>query len=1271
MSETEGASQRTVKDGPCVTAVVSAEIAGIRCFSPIRQSSSDALGWLLPCRNPIRIWYAMVKYNGKCFRGIMKSPFWLLLPCYALCLALFAPAQAQVTGRLSGTVVDASGASIGGAAVEIRLAGSTSDVLTAVTTADGIFHLSGVRPALYDITVKARSFRPETILAVKIDAAVETTLPRIRLELGSITESVEVSAAPQQIQTGNAEVTTTLRMDQIRRLPTIDRSPLALIRTQPGVVTGGRGLTSIDGERTSFTNLTLDGINIQDNFIRDNALDFSPNLLLLDEVGEVTLTTSNANSAFGFGASQVAFVTPSGTNEYHGSGYWSNRNYKLSANNWFNNQQGVPRPPLNENQIGGQLGGTIIKNKLFFYTNYEAFRLRQQTSVNRTILTASARQGIYTYQDAGGAVQKVNILQAAGVSIAPAIQQLLQQVPSPDHINNFLVGDSRPGFSRDTGGDSFLTRSNRTRDNVIGKVDYILSTRNVFSGTYSWNRDIPDRIGSPYATDYSAVPKVTNNNANNLLSVTWRWNPSASFTNELRGGFDLAPAIFQTSQQFGSYMVDSLIFSNPVNTYLPQGRHTNTYNFADNASYNRGRHNIQFGFQMQKITVDSYDYAGTIPDYTIGIGSGNTGLTAMQLPGISASDLTGANNMLASLVGLVSAYTQTLNVKTRTSGFVNGAPIERNFRLNNYAPYVQDNWRVLPTLTVNLGLRWDYYSPVDERDALELLPVLQNNNPITTLFSNDTLNFAGSAVGRPWYHKDLKTFAPNVGLAWDVFGTSRTVVRAGYGINYVDDDTISALNNSLTTNKGLQAVPTQSGLKASVQNLPPISVPAFQVPRTLADNYAISTTSALGLPNPDLRTPYVQQWNVGIQQRIKGGVLEARYVGNHATGQLRAIDYNQVDIQSNGFLTDFQKAQNNGLIAQKQTGRFDPTYAGPGSQPLLVFPLLTSGGMLTNSTVVGLIQTGQAGQLANLYQTSLLNGSVNFYRNPLIQGANYMTNYSNATYNALQINYTKQTLHGLSLQGNYTYSKALSDSAGDGQNRFEPFLDINNGKIEKARTINDLTHVFKGNGVYDLPMGKGHAVNWRPVNRIIGGWQIGSLFTWESGAPFSILSGRDTLNRTGRSTYNTANTSLTKSQLNSVVKFQMTGNGPVFIVPSAINPVDGRGVSPDGSAPFSGQVFSNPAAGAIGALQRRDFNGPWDFDMDLALIKQTHITERQSLELRMDATNVFNHASFLVLDQALNTSNVTNININSTTFGRVSNLAFDRRLIQLSLFYRF
>jgi hypothetical protein len=166
---------------------------------------------------------------------------------------------------------------------------------------------------------------------------------------------------------------------------------------------------------------------------------------------------------------------------------------------------------------------------------------------------------------------------------------------------------------------------------------------------------------------------------------------------------------------------------------------------------------------------------------------------------------------------------------------------------------------------------------------------------------------------------------------------------------------------------------------------------------------------------------------------------------------------------------------------------------------------------------------------------------------------------------------------------------------------------------------------------------------------------------WQSGGPFSILSARDTLNRTNRSTNNTANTTLNKSQLDDLLQFRMTGTGPLIVANSALGR-DGRAVAADGAAPFSGQVFFNPGAGTIGALQRRMFSGPWDFDVNMSLIKRTQITERQSIVLRMDAQNIFNHPSFWV---------GTDQNINSTQFGRITSNFYDRRLFQFGLFYAF
>jgi hypothetical protein len=226
-------------------------------------------------------------------------------------LALASALNAQFSGRVAGTVLDASSAPVAGAAVSLYLPNSDKALLSTKTAADGSWRLIGVRPADYDLSFEASGFAKTMLRAIAVDPARETTVQPVTLQLPAVSQSVDVAGDAQTVETSNAESSSTITMEQIDKLPIIDRDPLTLIQTLPGVVFNGNSDTTINGLRTSYSNMTLDGINIQDNYIRDNALDYTPNRLLVGQVREMTLVTSNANSAASGGATQLAFETPS------------------------------------------------------------------------------------------------------------------------------------------------------------------------------------------------------------------------------------------------------------------------------------------------------------------------------------------------------------------------------------------------------------------------------------------------------------------------------------------------------------------------------------------------------------------------------------------------------------------------------------------------------------------------------------------------------------------------------------------------------------------------------------------------------------------------------------------------------------------------------------------------------------------------------------------------------------------------------------------------
>ena len=1149
------------------------------------------------------------------------------------------------------------------ATVNVYLPGGKTPVLSMKTTSGGIFDFTSVRPEKYRVEIVAKGFNTVEQNNVAVDPIRQTTLPPIQLALESTAQAVEVNGSLETVEASSVDVSNTVTQTQVENLPVLDRQINNLFYMQPGVNNNGATDTTINGMRAQDTNVTLDGINIQDNFIRINGLDYLPNKLTIGEVSELTVATSNADPMLGGNASGVALASPSGTNTLHGSAYWYNRNFDLSANDWFNNQDGVGRPFLNLNQFGGTIGGPIKKDKLFFFAAYETYDYHSTSPETTTILTPSARQGIFTYRLNGtGPIQTFNVLQNPGiglpsVTIDPNVSKLLAEVPTT--ANSTAVGDGL-----NTTGYQFNARSNIRRDSVEGRVDYNLSTRNVFSGTYRWNRDNDDR--PDIFTGFTLVPPVFNQNHANLFSVSWRWTPRADLTNQLRGGGNLAYAPFDVAGSLPSDLVTGTIFTDPQNTFLPQGRTTHTYNLEDNASWIHGRHSISFGAQTQQVRVTPYNYAGIVPTYTLGVFSENQpyGYNTGDIPGADAVDTNTANELLGTLAGLLQSESQTYNITSKTSGFVPGAQQLQHLSFNNYALFVTDTWKIRSNLTAVIGVRYDYFPPVEETNGLLIQPQLINNNPVQTLLGNATLNFQGTNL----YNAQKDNFAPNVGLAWSP--RENFVVRAGYSITYAQEDMLEAVLDTVSINTGLQATSNITNASGTLSSPTPLPTPTFQIPVTTAqNNITTGGSNVQGLIDPHLKTPYVQQWNLTVEKQWKSMVFDGSYIGNHGVGLLRQIDYNQVNVFQPAYFTDFANAYRNGILSLNGGHGFNPSYNPgiPGSVQLPFFNSLPAGGALTNSTVSGDILSQQIGNLAQLYQQNgFFPGNIpgfSFFPNPNALYSSELTNFSQSTYNSLQLSVRKRTASGIQFQASYVYSKVLSDTS------VERGLDalLNNAapSIEKARAPWDLTHSIKLNHYIPIPAGKGHWFNPKGVNWLVRDWALSGFLTLQTGAPISILSARGTLNRSARSGENTVDTTDTQSQLDAVSGLFMTGNGPYFISPSVIGP-NGTGAAADGQAPFSGQIFFNPGFGTVGTLQRRQLSGPWFDNYDMSVLRAFKITERNHLDLRGDFYNLFNHPNFLAGSQ----------NINSLDFGKITSMLYAAdgvgpRIIQFSLFYRF
>jgi len=601
----------------------------------------------------------------------------------ALALLVFAPSAFSQgsTGRLIGTVTDPGGAVIPGATVTDK-DNKTGRELTVTASGEGTFTFAQLEVGTYTVTITATGYSTFTATEVKIDIGRDNTL-NVAMTVGGVKENVTVVAGAEVVNSSNGELSTTISEKQVKDLPINGRNPLALLNLLPGV---NPTSSSINGQRSSSTNYTRDGLNVQDNFIRTGG--FVQDRPTVDDTGEFTAILQNAGAEFG-GSQVVQLVTPRGGQDFHGALYEFNRNSKFTGNRFFNNLNNVSKTFLNRNQFGGSIGGpmilphfgehgsSILRHKAFFFFNTEIFRQASQAAGTGTTLLSTARNGTFTYVDNSGTQRTINVLTGSGLVLTGANGTAFASAGGPlsvDPIIQTRVLSRLPSACNGTlSGINFTQVCNfnlgalTTRDQEAGRIDIQFNDTSALN--FVIKRNIENNPRTDLAYGFQTVPFVFQGAGTNFYAAAYNMSPSPNFSNEIRGGYQRSEPFFNeggvpsdfvfSTNQTPSGTAIAGIISNPEGSFRSQGRNTDYWNLQDNANYTHGNHSFRFGGQFQSYKTVALNFAGVTPQVTIAnTGTSNvniTGLVSGNFPGgASTTDRNRANNLRWLLAGIVS-----------------------------------------------------------------------------------------------------------------------------------------------------------------------------------------------------------------------------------------------------------------------------------------------------------------------------------------------------------------------------------------------------------------------------------------------------------------------------------------------------------------------------------------------------------------------------------------------------------------------------------------
>jgi hypothetical protein len=927
------------------------------------------------------------------FKGGVMASGWAKVAACVLGAILLAGgsaiAQGSSTAAISGVVVDSDGAVVPGADIVVKNL-KTGEVFTAVSTGQGIFSIPALITGTYSVTVSLQGFKTAVLNEVVVNSGITASV-RATLELGGLTEQVVVQANSELVQTQTATVSTVLDTRQVQTLPLSSRNAADFVVFLPGVSTAAGNRDSIvNGLPQSTINMTLDGVNIQDNTLRTTDGFFAIVGPRIDAVEEISYTTaaSGADSTGG-GSTQIRYTTRSGTNQLRGSVFHQYRSDELNANTWFNKRDGQPTPQLLQNQPGFNIGGPVVlpgfdgHNKAFFFVNYEEFRQPSGLRRTRQILHPDAQLGTFRYSTAGG-VQTVNLFELAARSgqtatADPTIAKLLADIRNATTKEGSVRDLTDPLFQEY----AYEVPTESMNRYPTVRLDYQINARH----RVTWSMNFQYFGGGPDTTNnreayFPGFPVVANQWSTRRATSGWlRSIIGPTMVNEFRVGYGGAPVVFAQGQfvpamwngpvanqgGFHLNMNNALAIANAGNAGNTSGRDAYHSLFEDTVTWLKGSHSFNAGGSFATYTLWQENQQ-IVPELRFGVVQGDPAepmFTTANFPGASTTNLNNARALYAILTGRVSEVRGTARLDETNDQYVYLGEGVQRAQQRQVGLWLQDSWHMSPNFTLNYGARYDMTFPfiaLNNSYSIGDLDDVYGVSGVGNIFKPGVMTgqpptFRQLGEGERAYPMDWNNISPSIGFAWTPTAGSGLLrkltgnnpgdfaLRGGYSRSYTrlgltdfagqvannPGVSLNAFRSLSLGNLGASPLLMRSG------NLGPASFPSTpQYP------YTEVVTGDITIFNPALVVPFSETWQAGFTRALGRTMsFEARYLGTRSANNWRTNDYNELNIMENGFLDEFKLAQANlqanNAAGGTRAGSFAYFGAGTGTVPLPIF----------------------------------------------------------------------------------------------------------------------------------------------------------------------------------------------------------------------------------------------------------------------------------------------------------------------------------------------